>query len=103
MSDFLKAFAELEKKQEALQAEFKQNRKEALAHIQSIINQFDITAEELNFSGESKTSHKRAPARAKYRLPNGEEWTGKGVMKKSFKEYFEANGLTKDDLDQFLI
>lgn len=40
---------------------------------------------------------------AKYRLPNGEAWSGHGHLPRTFTKYFAENGLTRDDLDRFLV
>lgn len=106
MSKFEETFEQLRMEQEDLDERMDKIRKEAVAHIQAIVDQFGLKSSDIRFydSTESAVAKKpRKPSAPKYRLPNGEEWTGKGIMKRSFKEYLDENGLTKDDLDQFLI
>ena len=105
MSDFLKTFEELSKKQEQLKAEFSENRKQAISHIQEIVDQFGIKSSEIRFTseGSAQSETRRSTTRMKYELPSGVQWSGKGHMKREFREYLDAHGLTKDDLDQFLI
>ena len=87
MDDFNKVAEELLKQKQALQSKYEEARSSAISHVQQIIKDFQIKAADLEFAEEPKARKTRAPATVKYRLPNGEEWTGQGQMKKSFKEY----------------
>ena len=108
--DFPLVYEEVTGELKAAQEKFDSARGDAICYIQDIINKFKIRASDLVFEGAASTpcakaseDKKRKSARPKYELPNGETCTGKGLMKKSFKEYLDKNGLTKDDLDQFLV
>ena len=106
MSNFEETFEQIRKEQEELDERMDKVRKEAIAHIQAIVDQFGLKSSDIRFYDTEEpvvVKKTRKPSAPKYRLPNGDEWTGKGIMKRSFKEYLEENGLTKDDLDQFLI
>ncbi len=104
MSDFVKTFSDLSRKQEQLDEELAPNRKEAIKYIQNIFDQFGIKAKEVHFRDSVETEEKpRMTTKIKYKLPNGVTWTGKGHMKREVKEYLEENGLTKEDLVHFLV
>lgn len=51
---------------------------------------------------KSPAEKRRGPASIKYRTPNGIEWTGKGNMKREFRDYLLSQGLTPEDKDLFL-
>ena len=104
MQNFEELYLQIQLEQEELDERKKSARKEAISFVQNIVSQFNIQANEIQFGEAVATVKKtRKPTPAKYRLPNGEEWTGRGIMKKEFKQYLDANGLTKEDLDKFLI
>lgn len=106
MSNFEETFEQIRREQEDLDERMDKIRKEAVAHVQAIVDQFGLRSSDIRFYDSTEPAIAKKPRKSsapKYRLPNGEEWTGKGIMKKSFKEYLDENGLTKDDLDQFLI
>ena len=86
MDDFKTVASNLQKEKEAYEKKVQAAKVSAIAHVQEIISQFNILSSDLHFSDKKKVGT-RAPATIKYRLPNGETWTGKGQMKKSFKEY----------------
>lgn len=106
MSDFKTKYAELAKQKQQLQEELELAKLEAIQYIQEIITDFGITKDELSFADEGcyhpMATKTRKPSPIKYRLPNGAEWTGKGVMKKEVKQYLDEHGLTREDLEQFL-
>ena len=103
---FLSKISQIKQDREELDKRTKDVKSEAVAYIQQIIDTFGIQAGELHFSDATveavKSRKHRVPAAIKYRLPNGVEWTGKGIMKKEVREYLEENNLTRADLDQFL-
>lgn len=104
MSKFEETFNELRMEQEDLDERMAKVRAEAIDHVQEIINQFGLSINDFSFfDSEAPVKKQRKPARVKYRLPNGVEWSGKGQMKKEVKEYLDQNGLVKEDLDQFLV
>lgn len=104
MSKFEDTFEQIRMEQEDLDERMNQVRKEAIKHIQSIVDQFGLKSSDIRFyDSEEPVKKTRKPSAIKYRLPNGVEWTGKGIMKKEVKEYLDANGLDKNDLDQFLV
>ena len=87
MDDFNKVAEELLKQKQALQSKYDEARVSAIAHVQQIIKDFKIQASDLQFEVKAKKVGTRAPAVVKYRLPNGTTWTGKGQMKKEFRDY----------------
>ena len=100
MSDFQNSLAELQKKQEALDAEKQHLRYQAVNEVQRLITQFGIKAEELTFDG-SKGITRRKPSKIKYRTPNGITWTGKGNPKKALMDYLTSMGETLADLKKY--
>lgn len=106
MSNFEETFEQIRKEQEDLDERMDKIRKEAVAHIQAIVDQFGLKSSDIRFYDSTAPIVAKKPRKSsapKYRLPTGAEWTGKGIMKKEFKEYLEENGLTKEDLEQFRI
>lgn len=106
MSNFEEIFEQIRKEQEDLDERMDKIRKEAIAQVQAIVDQFGLKSSDVRFYDSTKPAiakKPRKPSAPKYRLPTGAEWTGKGIMKKEFKEYLEENGLTKEDLEQFRI
>lgn len=106
MSSFEETFAQIRQEQEELDDRMSKVRKEAIRHIQNIVDQFGIKSTDIQFYDSDyvvPVKKVRKPTVAKYRLPSGVEWSGKGLMKREFEVYLKENGLTKDDLDQFLI
>ena len=100
MSDFQNSLAELQKKQEALDAEKQHLRYQAINEVQRLITQFEIQAEELSFDG-SKVIVRRKPSKIKYRTPTGITWTGKGNPKKELLAYLTSVGETLADLKKY--
>ena len=108
MDDFNKVAEELLKQKQALQSKYDEARVSAIAHVQQIIKDFKIQASDLQFEAKAKKVGTRAPAVVKYRLPNGTTWTGKGQMKKEFRDYknlhfrqlSDEEFLKKHELDQ---
>ena len=105
MSKFEEVFNELRMEQEDLDERMSKVRKDAIKHIQDIVNHFGIKSTDIKFYDTEATEpvRQRKPSRIKYRLPNGVEWTGKGIMKKDVEAYLLDNGLTKEDLEQFRV
>lgn len=104
MSKFEETFEQIKLEQEKLDERMVKVRKEALDHIQSIVDQFGIKSTEIRFYDTELPAKKtRKPSAIKYRLPNGVEWTGKGFMKKDVEAYLKENGLKKEDLEQFRV
>lgn len=104
MSNFEETFAELQKAKEELESKYSVHRAEAIKYVQDVVDAFRITSAEVALIDQIErevSTGKRTPARIKYRLPNGVEWTGKGIMKKEVKAYLDENGLTKEDLKDF--
>ena len=99
MDDFNKVAEELLKQKQALQSKYDEARVSAIAHVQQIIKDFRIQASDLQFEGKVKKAGTRAPAAIKYRLPDGNTWTGKGQMKKEFKEYKNIHFRNLSDKD----
>lgn len=104
MSKFEEVFEQVKREQEELDERMAKIRKEAVAHIQGIVDQFGLKSTEIHFyDSELPAKRTRKPSAIKYRLPNGVEWTGKGIMKKEVEAYLKENGLKKEDLEQFLV
>lgn len=104
---FKETYADLQNQQAELARRTRQARTDAIAYVQEMIELFEIKHTDLRFAPEEddaavKTAKGRRPTRPKYRLPNGVEWSGKGIMKKEFRLYLEENNLTREDLVQFL-
>lgn len=104
MESFKEIYAELQSQQAELKRKAQAAKSDAIAHVQEIITNFGIQRSDLRFNdqdeGVEKVTRSRAPV--KYRLPNGVEWSGKGIMKKEVRKYLEENNLTQADLAQFL-
>lgn len=104
MDDFKVVASNLQKEKEAYEKKVQEAKGSAIAHVQEIIDQFQIYSSDLHFSAKKKVAGTRAPAAIKYRLPTGATWTGKGQMKKEFKEYKDLhfrNLTEKDFLKKF--
>lgn len=104
MESFKEIYAELQSQQEELKRKAQAAKSDAIAHVQEIITTFGIKKAELRFDDQEEVAEKLVRGRApiKYRLPNGVEWSGKGIMKKEVRKYLEENNLTREDLSQFL-
>lgn len=98
MDDFKVVASNLQKEKEAYEAKVQAAKSSAIAHVQEIINQFNISSSELHFSDKRKTGT-RAPAVIKYRIPDGTTWTGKGQMKKEFREFKNTHFRNLSDAD----
>ena len=106
MTDFEERFKKLQAERKSLDERLEENKREAIEHIQNIVDCFGIKSTDIQFydQDESQTTKSgRTPAKIKYRLPNGVEWTGKGYMKKEVKAFLDENGLTREDLEQYKI
>lgn len=106
MTDFEERFKKLQQEQKSLDDRLEENKREAIEHIQKIVDCFGIKSTDIQFYDQdipAVTKSGRTPAKVKYRLPNGVEWTGKGIMKKEVKAFLDENGLTKEDLEQYKI
>ena len=105
MSDnFKELYANLQRPQEELKKQAQEARAEAIAYVQEIITDFQLKASDFTFAEEpvAATKKSRGKSPIKYRLPNGVEWTGKGNMKREFRDYLLSQGLTPEDKDLFL-
>ena len=105
MSDnFKELYANLQRQQEELKKQAQEARAEAIAYVQEIITDFQLKASDFTFAEEpvAATKKSRGKSPIKYRLPNGVEWTGKGNMKREFRDYLLSQGLPPEDKDLFL-
>ena len=85
-------------KKAAAESAFKEKIQEEASQLGIDINSlFGIPTEETTV----KVKGTRKKADPKYRLPDGTEWSGKGIMKREFKQYLEENPDTV--LDDLLI
>ncbi len=103
-SDFKHVYDSLRAEQTELSEKMKAAREDAIKFVQEVINDFGIHSYELQFQPEDtkRVLRPRGPAAVKYRTPTGIEWSGKGNMKKAFRDYLYSQGLTEADKDQFL-
>ena len=105
-NDFKTIYDNLRAEQEALNAKMQSARGDAIKHVQEVIDAFHLLRSELKFEDDhqakSPAEKRRGPASIKYRTPNGIEWTGKGNMKREFRDYLLSQGLTPEDKDLFL-
>lgn len=99
MSNFELNFQRLKAEREAINIKLREAKKDAIARVQELIDEFGIARNEVVFTVDGEVAKKtRAPAAIKYRTPTGIEWTGKGQIKKELKAYLEENGLTLEDV-----
>ena len=105
MSDnFKQTFESFKQEQENLNRRMAEAKREAVMHVQEIIDVFGIRPSDLRFPIEGVAIHRtRTPAAIKYRTPNGITWTGKGRVKKEFLEYLNEQGETLADLDKYRV
>lgn len=105
MSDnFKQVFEAVKKEQEDLNRRMANAKREAVMHVQEIIDLFGIRPSDLRFPIEGVAIHRtRAPSPIKYRTPTGITWTGKGRMKKELMEYLAEHGETTADLPKYLV
>lgn len=68
-----------------------------IAEIKSKIAEYGLTAKDLGFSGAEQVKIKtKAPTPAKYRSPEGQEWSGRGREPLWLKEAV-SSGKSKED------
>ena len=102
--NFKQTFESFKKEQEDLNRRMADARREAIQHVQEIIDVFGIKPSDLRFPIEGVAIHRtRAPSPIKYRTPNGIVWTGKGRMKKELADYLAERGETIADLHKYLV
>ena len=89
------AEAEIELKKEKLEEAKAKVRVHRIEKIKEQIDAFSISQDDLFSAHQSKKS--RTPVQAKYRSPNGEEWSGRGLPPKWVAEHIDSGG-SKDDL-----
>ncbi|MFM0736865.1 H-NS histone family protein [Paraburkholderia xenovorans] len=78
MASYKQLTAQLEKLHKEVAVAREKEIAQAIADIKQKIAEYDLTAEELGFSGKSKAQRKPASV-AKYRNPKtGETWSGRG-------------------------
>lgn len=97
-SNPLSALEEIQKTKAYLENKLQAAKASAIAHVQEIIDAFNIQPTDVRF--KRLDGRKRPPV--KYRLPNGETWTGKGCLPNSFKKFLEEHNFSRSDLDHFL-
>ena len=106
-NDFKTLYNTLRAEQDALKAKMQSAKGDAIKHVQELIDAFQIQSYDLKFedtpsSFRETPVRRRGPAPIKYRTPTGIEWTGKGNMKRVFRDYLLSQGLTVEDKDLFL-
>lgn len=105
MSDnFKQTFESFKQEQEDLNRRMAEAKRQAIAHVQEIVDVFGIKPSDLRFPIEGIAIHRtRTPSPIKYRTPTGITWTGKGRMKKELLEYLTERGETAADLPKYLV
>jgi DNA-binding protein H-NS len=80
MASYKQLTAQLEKLHKEVEAAREKEVAQAIADIKQKIAEYDLTAEELGFTTQSKPARKTAAGSvAKYRNPKtGETWSGRG-------------------------
>lgn len=102
--NFKQTFESFKQEQENLNRRMAEAKREAIMHVQEIIDLFGIRPSDLRFPIEGVAIHRtRAPSPIKYRTPTGITWTGKGRMKKELMEYLAERGETAADLPKYLV
>lgn len=103
-SDFKAIYDSLRAEQSELSEKMQAAKVDAIRYVQELIDAFGIRSSELAFEDQvgKRVVRPRGPAPIKYRTPNGIEWSGKGNMKKEFRDYLLSQGLTEADKDLFL-
>lgn len=106
-NDFKTLYNTLRAEQDALKAKMQSAKGDAIKHVQELIDAFQSQSYDLKFedtpsSFRETPVRRRGPAPIKYRTPTGIEWTGKGNMKREFRDYLLSQGLTVEDKDLFL-
>ena len=75
MSKFEETFEQLRMEQEDLDERMDKIRKEAVAHIQAIVDQFGLKSSDIRFYDSTESAVAKKPRKSsapKYRLPTGE-------------------------------
>ncbi len=102
--DFKAVYDSLRAEQNQLTEKMQAAKIDAIKYVQELVDAFGIRSNEIAFEDQvgKRVVRPRGPAAIKYRTPNGIEWSGKGNMKKEFRDYLLAQGLTEADKDMFL-
>ena len=100
-NDFKTLYNTLRAEQDALKAKMQSAKGDAIKHVQELIDAFQIQSYDLKFE-DTPSSFRETPVRRRGRTPTGIEWTGKGNMKREFRDYLLSQGLTVEDKDLFL-
>lgn len=105
MSDFKSVYESLRAEQDALTKKMEAAKQDAVKYVQELVDAFGIRSTEIAFEDQTgkRVVRPRGPAPIKYRTPTGIEWSGKGNMKKEFRDYLLSEGLTEADKDLFLV
>jgi DNA-binding protein H-NS len=79
MATYKQLTAQLEKLHKEVAAAREKEVAEAIADIKTKIAEYNLTPEELGFSGKASRAARKAPLPPKYRNPKtGETWSGRG-------------------------
>ena len=105
MSDFKSVYESLRAEQDVLTKKMEAAKQDAVKYVQELVDAFGIRSTEIAFEDQTgeRVVRPRGPAPIKYRTPTGIEWSGKGNMKKEFRDYLLSEGLTEADKDLFLV
>lgn len=103
-NDFKAIYDSLRAEQSELSEKMQAAKLDAIKYVQELVDAFSIRSTEIAFDDQvgKRVVRPRGPAPVKYRTPNGIEWSGKGNMKKEFRDYLLSQGLTEADKDLFL-
>lgn len=104
-NNFKAIYESLRSEQEELSKKMQAAKLDAIKYVQELVDAFGIRSSEIAFEDQvdKRVSRPRGPAPVKYRTPTGIEWSGKGNMKKEFREYLLSEGFTEADKDLFLV
>ena len=102
MKEFLAELNEIESTEAEIaerKSKMESNRAAIVEEIKMLVSGLNITPSEL-FSADALSTGKqakpRAPIKAKYRGPNGEEWSGRGIAP-TWLSALIAQGRTKEE------
>jgi DNA-binding protein H-NS len=94
---YLELNAEIEKLQQLAREMRQKEVEKVIEEIKGKIRSYGITAHDLGFAASSRAkAGKKSLVQAKYRGPNGEEWSGRGLTPKWLREEI-AKGKPKEN------
>jgi DNA-binding protein H-NS len=95
-------YPELLRLRDIIDKEYKQKaeaaRERVIAETREKFEQLGLTFDDVFSSPQKRKRAVRAPVVAKYRSPDGKEWSGRGATPKWIREYEETGGKRDDYL-----